>query len=70
MPQFRGEGVKVWGEEEWWLGVKNFVLWGDYDKNIAVKATYETVEAVEDYTGDEIARGATEVHVETTDNIH
>ena len=24
----RGEGGKVWGEEEWWLGVKYFVLWG------------------------------------------
>ena len=42
---------------------------GDYDENIDVKATDETVEAVEDYTGDEIARGATEVPVETTDNI-
>ena len=39
---------------------------GDYDENIAVKATDETVEAVEEY-GDEIARGATEVPVETTD---
>ena len=38
---------------------------GDYNENIAVEATDETVEAVEDYTGDEIARGATEVPVET-----